>query len=66
MASAAERMRTHRRRRRKGLHCLMIFVHASEIDDLVRLGLLREEHRNDEYAIRRALSDLILQARRKA
>ena len=52
---AAERMRLHRRRRRLGLRCLMIELRETEIDTLIRKGLLKPETRNDTKAVRRAL-----------
>ena len=54
-SSAAERMRLHRERRRLGLRCLVIELHATEIDTLIRMGLLKRETRNDRNAIIRAL-----------
>ena len=33
---AAERMRRHRQRQRKGLRCLRIELHEMEIDELIR------------------------------
>jgi hypothetical protein len=50
---AAERMRRHRERRREGLRCLWVELHETELDALVRKGLL--ESRNDENAIADAL-----------
>jgi hypothetical protein len=50
-SAAAERMRLHRERRRQGLRCLTIEVRESEIDTLVRMGLLKSEMRNDANAI---------------
>ena len=52
---AAERMRRHRQRQRKGLRCLRIELHEMEIDELIRKGLLRSETRNDRSAIVSAL-----------
>ena len=52
---AAERMRRHRQRQRKGLRCLRIELHEMEIDELIRKGLLKWETRNDRSAIVRAL-----------
>jgi hypothetical protein len=52
---AANRMRHYRWRRRKGLRCLLIDLHTSEIDALVRRGLLRAELRDNERALREAL-----------
>jgi hypothetical protein len=50
-SAAAERMRLHRERRRKGLRCLVIELRETEIDALVRKGLLKIEMRNDANAI---------------
>ena len=51
----AERMRRHRERRREGLRCLMVELRATEIDALIRRGLLNGETRNDPGAIIDAL-----------
>ena len=50
-SAAAERMRRHRERRRDGLRCLTIELRETEIDALVRIGLLRAEMRNDQNSI---------------
>jgi hypothetical protein len=52
---AAERMRSHRERRRKGLRCLTIELRETEIGVLIQKGLLKSDARNDLYAIRDAL-----------
>jgi hypothetical protein len=52
---AAERMRRHRQRQRNGLRCLTIELRATEIETLIRMGLLRSETRNDRLAIIEAL-----------
>ena len=52
---AAERMRRHRRRKRNSLRCLKIELRETEIETLVRQGLLPTEMRNDPQAISRAL-----------
>ena len=54
-SAAAERMRAHRARRRKGLRCVMIQLRETEIDVLIRKGLLKADARNDLRAIRNAL-----------
>jgi hypothetical protein len=54
-SAAAERMRAHRERRRKGLRCVTIELLAAEVDELVRRGLLPIEARNDENAVVKAL-----------
>jgi hypothetical protein len=52
---AAERMRLSRERRRQGLRSLTIDLRETEIDALVRRGLLEAETRNDMHAVRKAL-----------
>ena len=54
-SAAAERMRRHRQRRRDGLRCLIIELRETEIDVLIRKGLLKPETRNDTSAIIDAL-----------
>ena len=44
---AAERMRLHRKRRREGMQYVQIPLHKSEVEDLIRLGLLQREQRED-------------------
>jgi hypothetical protein len=53
-SAAAERMRRHRERRRKGLSCLMIQLRETEVDALIRSGLLKPETRNNAGAVRKA------------
>jgi hypothetical protein len=52
---AAERMRMHRERRRRGLRCLMIELRETEVDALIRGELLEHETRNDRNAVLKAL-----------
>ena len=52
---AAERMRRHRQRKRNSMRCLTIELRETEIETLVRQGLLPTEMRNDPQAISRAL-----------
>ena len=54
-SSAADRMRMHRERRRNGMRSLWVELRVTEIDALVRIGLLKVETRNDPNAIREAL-----------
>src|SRR5262245_17297363 len=42
-ATAAERMRRHRTRRRNGLHYICILLHEMEIDSLVEKGFLNRD-----------------------
>jgi hypothetical protein len=52
---AAQRMRLHRDRRRRGLRCLMIQLRETDVDALIRGGLLEQETRNDKHAVLKAL-----------
>jgi len=52
---AAERMRRCRQRRRAGLRCLLIELRETEINALIRKGLLKQETRNDANAVIEAL-----------
>ena len=54
-SAAAERMRNHRERRRKGHRCVTIELRETEIDLLIRWGLLKADARNDAHAVRDAL-----------
>ena len=56
---AAERMRRHRERRREGFRCLWIELRDTEIDALMRKGLLKPETRHDQNAIADALYDYL-------
>ena len=53
-SAAAERMQRHRERRRQGLRCLMIQLRETEVDALIRQGLLSPEMRNNASAVRKA------------
>ena len=53
--AAAERMRRYRQRQRDGLRCLGIELRETEIDALIRKGLLKPETRNDTSAVIDAL-----------
>ena len=53
--SPAERMRLFRERRRKGLRCLTIELRETEIDALIRNGMLNAEMRDDPIAVSEAL-----------
>jgi hypothetical protein len=54
-SAAAERMRRHRQRRRDGLRCFMIELRETEIDALIRNGLLAAENRHDYDSVQSAL-----------
>jgi hypothetical protein len=53
--AAAERMRLHRERRQRGLRCLTIELRETEVDALIRGGLLEHDTRNDRNAVLKAL-----------
>ena len=57
--STADRMRTYRRRRDRGLRCVQVQVGRAELDGLVAKGYLRPGDRKDTSAIRIAISDLM-------
>jgi hypothetical protein len=59
--AAAERMRRCRARQRAGFRCLTVELHRSEIDTLVRRGLLPADEREDDSAVGDALSQHIEQ-----
>ena len=58
-APAAERMRRFRKRRRRGIRCVRVQIHVTEIDALIRKKYLDQQSRDDlkavEYAIRTAV-----------
>jgi hypothetical protein len=54
-SAAAERMRRHRERRRRGVRFLTIELRATEIDALIWWGVLKADARNDAHAVREAL-----------
>jgi hypothetical protein len=54
-SAAALRMRRHRERRRRGLQVQAVELRVTEIDALIRRGLLSGEMRHDQRAIKAAL-----------
>ena len=54
-SAAADRMRRHRQRRRDGLRCLIIELRETEINALIRNGLLQPENRHDYGSVQSAL-----------
>ena len=54
-SAAAERMKLHRERKKKGMRCLTIELRETEIDALIRNGFLKADTRNDAEAIIDAL-----------
>jgi hypothetical protein len=59
LTPAAMRMRLYRNRRRKKLRCLTIEIRETEIDWLIRGGLLNSEMRNNLMAVRDALHSFL-------
>jgi hypothetical protein len=57
--STAERMRLYRKRRGQGLQFVRIPLHVTEIDKLLRSGLLKEEQRQEQEALRAAVLSLV-------
>jgi hypothetical protein len=55
LSSAAQRMRLHRLRRRKGLRCITVELRETEIDAFIQKGLLKAEMRNSPNAVAKAL-----------
>jgi len=54
-SAAAQRMRAHRKRRRAGLRCVVVQLRETEIDVLIRKGLLKADARNNVRAIGEAI-----------
>jgi hypothetical protein len=61
-ATAAERMRLYRKRRRHGMRYVRVPLHVTEVDSLVRIGLLKEDQRQDPEAVQTAVMGLIYRA----
>jgi len=61
-STSAERMRTHRQRRRDGLRCVTIELRETEIEALARNGFLKADARNDLCAIEMALYEFLERA----
>jgi hypothetical protein len=58
----AERMRHYRKRRRQGLRYVRILLHVTDIDEFVRLGLLKEDERTDIDALQTAVLTIVYRA----
>ena len=61
-APVAERMRLYRKRRRRGMRCLRIQIHVSEIDALIRKKYLDQQSRDDLKAVEYAIRTVVLDA----
>ena len=61
-APVSERMRLYRQRCREGIRLVRIPLQVTNIDDLVKLGLLKQDERQNEEALRAAVLGLLHQA----
>jgi hypothetical protein len=59
---AAARMRLYRKRRRRGLQYVRVPLHVTEVDSFIRMGLLKEEQRQDPEWLQTAVLSLIYRA----
>jgi hypothetical protein len=55
-------MRRYRKRRRSGIRCVRISLDVTDIDDLIRLGHLSEERRENAEALETAVLSLLYRA----
>jgi hypothetical protein len=58
----SERMRLYRQRRRQGVRLIRVPLRVSNIEDFVQFGLLKEDERADEQALRSAILVLLREA----
>ena len=63
-ATAAERMRLYRQRRRRGIQFVRIPLHVTEIDQLIhgQIGRLKDDPRTDAEVVQAAVLTLVYQA----
>ena len=57
--TVAERLRLYRKRQRQGLQYVRILLHVTDIDGLIRLGLLKDDQRTDADALQAAVLGLV-------
>ena len=55
----AQRMRRYRKQRRLGLRSVRIVLDDTDIDALIRMGLLKEHQRQDVEALQTAVTGLV-------
>jgi hypothetical protein len=55
-------MRRYRKQRKQGLRYIPIQLHETDVDAFIRLGLLKEDQRQDEEALRTAVMTLVYRA----
>ena len=59
---AAQRMRRYRKHRREGQRSVRIPLYETDCDVLIRMGLLKEDQRDDHKALQKALLGLLYRA----
>jgi hypothetical protein len=59
LSSSTQRMRVHRKRRHRGMRCVRIQVHMTEIDALIRKGYLDPKSRDDRDAVDAAIGAFV-------
>src|SRR5436189_6388851 len=59
---AAVRMRRYRKKRLPGLRWFRMPMDVSDIDAFIRLGLMKEDQRQDDEAVRTAVMSLVYDA----
>jgi hypothetical protein len=55
-------MRLYRKRRRNGMQYVRVPLHVTDIDDLIRMRVWKEEERRDAGALQTAVLDLVYRA----
>jgi hypothetical protein len=61
-STTAERMRRYRKRRRRGIRCVSVQIHVTEIDALIRKKYLDQQSRDDMKAVEYAIRTVVLDA----
>jgi hypothetical protein len=61
-STTAERMRRYRKRRRRGIRCVRVQLHVTEIDALIRKKYLDQQSRDDLKAVEYAIRTVVLDA----
>src|ERR1700745_1142689 len=62
LSPGAVRMPRYRKQRRQGLTSVRILLDETDVDAFIRLGLLKEDQRQDEEALRTAVMTLVYRA----
>ncbi len=59
MSNSTERVRAHRRSRRRGLRCVMVRLHETDIDTLVATKYLAAAERQSAKAVKSAIEAFV-------